>query len=108
MTNPTAEAAERAALISAADEAAPWLLQHGMPKSASLVRDMAAALSSHEALTARVVELEAALRFYASEWTVPAIGPRGEPEPTMRLERDQGATARRALLPTPTGDKTDG
>lgn len=53
--------------------------------------------ASNSALSARVAELEKALRFYAFEWTVPAIGPRGEPEPTMRLERDQGAVARRAL-----------
>lgn len=61
------------------------------------VREAEAALHSAQQEAER---LRGALAFYRDEWTVPAIGPRGEPEPTIRLLNDQGRRARQALNTT--------
>ena len=62
------------------------------------IRQAASTLTS---LEAERVRLREALAFYRDEWTVPAIWPRGEPEPNMRLCNDQGDRARAALTPEP-------
>jgi hypothetical protein len=50
-----------------------------------------------ERAEAEAADLRKAVEFYANEWTVPAIGPRDAPEPTIRLSRDHGQRARQAL-----------
>ena len=61
-----------------------------LPPKALFQADLAAILSENK-------RLREALTFYAEQWTVPPIGPREAPAPTMRLDADHGRLARTAL-----------